>query len=132
VFAVSSFHGFKQFPQSNTFEEMNLNFVIGGFFGGTVFGIHWFSEAFYSIHDQLLRKDYFVGKDQTIYNFMATQYSDDILVVCTCLETNGGCGDSWFYFQQWYSSKAESIGDEGKCQTSPLNNMTEFLLQMKQ
>lgn len=133
VFVVDPFTNYKQPPESNnTFEEMGESkaFVIGGFFGGTIFGVQWFADTFYSIHDQFLSQNYFVGKDQKIYNWISIQYPEKILVSCSCLQKWRRCGDPWFYFQRWYSTRAKNA-ERGECGTVPVKNMTDFLLEQK-
>ncbi|TFK26312.1 hypothetical protein FA15DRAFT_616074 [Coprinopsis marcescibilis] len=40
----------------------------GSFLGGSPNAISWFSHTFYTYHDRYLSMNYFVGKDQTIFN----------------------------------------------------------------
>ncbi|OXA47695.1 protein HtrL [Folsomia candida] len=126
IFTVGRFPNYKPPPDSNTFEEMaEMDFVIGTFFGGTVYSINWFSRTFYAIHDVQLSLGEFVGKDQTLYNWIATQYPDRFRVVCSCQQILWNCRSGWFYFQEWYAG--EDVANED-CRSAPVSNMTDFLL----
>jgi hypothetical protein len=45
----------------------------------------------------------FVGKDQEIMNSIALLHLDKVFM----LDTRGSCGDPWFFFQPFLSSKEE-------------------------
>ncbi|XP_021963450.1 uncharacterized protein LOC110858874 [Folsomia candida] len=126
IFAVQKLPNFKPPPDHNTFDELGkVNFVEGGFFGGTAASINWFSRTFYALHDYQLAKGEFVGKDQTLYNWMATKYPNRFRVVCDCMQVPRDCGDRWFYFQKWYAEEDES---NEQCRNATVENMRDFLL----
>jgi hypothetical protein len=131
VFAVNKFINYNVYPNKNTFKEMSkVDFIIGTYFGGTIYSVNLFSRTFYQLHDQKLARNQFVGKDQTLYNWIVTNHPKKFFVVCSCLQVpwTTECGDVWFYFLLWYSE----IGQywNGPCNiTSNLRNMTDFLQQ---
>lgn len=128
VFTTQKFESYSPL-RGNNFSAMSANdFVIGGFFGGTVFSVKWFAGTFYALHDEYLaNKTLFVGKDQVLYNWIAVRHPDKFLVVCSCLEAESNCGSEWWYFQRWYGSRSE-VGD--RCRSSPVKSMTDFLLDV--
>ncbi len=98
-----------------------MNVIIGGYFGGTIPSVNWFSKTFYKLHDEKLAQNLFIGgKEQTLLNWIVTQYPERFFVVLSPTD----CGNVWFYFQFWYSSLSNV---KQTCQ-SELQHMTDFIL----
>lgn len=84
----------EQYPESDW-----VDIFEGGFFAGNREAIVNFSDSFWNIHDELLDKGHFIGKDQKIMNIYAIQKNRDRVVR---LRTwNVSCSrnyDPWFFF----------------------------------
>lgn len=88
-----------------------IDLIVGGFFGGTRQAVSWWSNMFYETHDAMMDKGYFVGKDQTIMNYILLRHKSKFFV--SYLQTYRGmigikdCDNAWFYFINWYSAEME-------------------------
>lgn len=120
-------HSFKQFPNSKIIDFLsNLNsmfffavynrkfkkdypkLLIGDFLEGTSFGgnkrsVIEYYDIFWKVHDIFLKKDKFIGKDQTIYNTIPIYYLQNITIFPSygfykCMESN-----QWFRFYNYYA-----------------------------
>ncbi|XP_035708100.1 uncharacterized protein LOC118435787 isoform X2 [Folsomia candida] len=126
VFSVANLDDLNLFRDAKTLEEMpNTSFLIGGFFGGTIYSIYWFNDTFYKLHNDWLSDGIFVGKDQVLYNWIAIRNPQRYRVVCSCEQVPWTCDDIWFYFQAWYSGKSSA------CSTASVKNMVEFLFRLR-
>jgi hypothetical protein len=93
----------------NTF-NVESNSIEGGFFAGSSIAIDTFAQSFYKIHDQRLKDNLFIGKDQTIMNYMA--YKTNLRIVFLRTWQLHDCNsnksllfyDSWFFYQHYLSS----------------------------
>lgn len=109
----------KDFHVSGAKEDI----IQGGFFGGKKDGIVQFTKLFYSMHDDLIMKGLFVGKEQTLLNLLILK--DPNLYIA--LDTTQSCGDPWFFFQQ-----ALSIKEVDRCNVTlqqafkPLTDLCEI------
>ncbi|OHT14605.1 hypothetical protein TRFO_42957 [Tritrichomonas foetus] len=85
----------------NRFHDMTIDFIEGGFFICSNQGVDLFYSEFWRIHNFLLQKHIFVGKDQTLYNylFFNSNYSIKILPLFASQNCN-----KWFGFYSFISS----------------------------
>lgn len=82
--------------QDLTFSLVDHDMIQGGFFAGKKEAISNFAGHFYAIHDRLIKKGLFVGKEQTLLNRLVLEKPDLYIAI----DTRQSCGDPWFFFQQ--------------------------------
>ena len=92
---------------SNDFSDSFIlkNLIEGGFFAGNKIAIKNFKNGFYKLHDQLLDRDIFVGKDQKIMNLYAFKTNKNEAVRLRTWNIN--CSkpyDQWFFYQRFLAS----------------------------
>jgi hypothetical protein len=80
--------------------QMSTGTIQGGFFGGSRKTTKTFYEHFFAIHDHMIKRDLFIGKDQNIMNVLAfEQFNDTVVRLRTfglnCVYNN----EDWFWFQ---------------------------------
>ena len=110
-----------------------VSFLPGSFFGGSPSTIAWWARTFYAYHDYYTSKNFFVGKDQTVFNSLLVLYNERIISVWVIdpeapaaniahdglfeylksfLRSNylGSCGSDWYYYQFWLSDRETRDG----------------------
>ena len=85
----------------------------------------WWARTFYAYHDYYMNKQFFIGKDQTVFNALLVLFNERIITVWThdpeapaanigidfqplkFIYRNflGSCGADWFYYQFWLSDR---------------------------
>jgi hypothetical protein len=89
-----------------------LNDIIEGtYWAGSPESIYSYAKKFYDIHDERFDMGFFVGKDQTIMNFITfkTQIKNYVRIrsteinLCNNSNSNKLAYDAWFFFQQYFS-----------------------------
>lgn len=77
---------------------INIDLLLGGFFGGSLNGILRFAEDFWYIHDRFLSEGFFVGKDQDLMNTLLFTTLRNATVVPFWRVDETKCGIRWLYF----------------------------------
>ena len=85
--------------------------IEGGFFAGSKSAIKLFANNFYEEHDKRLKSNLFIGKDQTIMNYIVYKLNNTNHVLlrawqlheCNLNKTNI-LFDPWFFYQQYFST----------------------------
>lgn len=85
----------------------------------------WWARTFYAYHDYYISKQFFVGKDQTVFNALLILFNERIITVWVYdpkapaanigldfqplkfIYRNflGSCGPEWYYYQFWLSDR---------------------------
>jgi len=91
----------------NTF-NVESNSIEGGFFAGSSKAINNFANLFYKIHDERLKDNLFIGKDQTIMNYIAYKTNLRVVFLRTwelydCNLNKSIIYDLWFFYQNYLS-----------------------------
>lgn len=89
-------------------------FIEGTFFGGNKFAIKNVFHKYYELKKKYMQKGSFIGNDQPIMSSLILSNKKDFLVLNS---TDIPCMDSWFFFQQYFASDAESLD---QCQPNRL------------
>ena len=122
---------FGQITNVNDRNNFNIetNSLEGGFFCGSRKAIIDYTKLFYDIHDKRLRENLFIGKDQTIINFITYKLDK---FKCVFLRTwelhncnsnkNNIIFDVWFFYQQ-YLSQINSFNCDFNKRLSILTNL---------
>lgn len=127
VFATCKLFFDKSVNEISFSDLSKVNFIVGGFFGGTAEAVRWWSKIFYETHQVMMDNGFFVGKDQTLMNHIVLHNKSKIFV--TYFEASAetarteDCADEWFYFINWYSAEIER---NPCCPTYPLYNLDDF------
>ncbi len=82
----------------------------------------------FSLHWNQLKKGVFVGKDQTLYNWIALMYPEYFFVVPCCMPNSFKDSD-WFYFEKWYALDNER--DDLLLEKEKKENEKQFYIQRK-
>lgn len=102
--------------------RIQLKFFTGSFFGGSPSAISWWNQTFYAYHDYwLFQMDYFVGKDQTVFNSLFLLFPERFITMWLHDPQApnyvglpgwplGPCGPTWFYFQFYLASEEDVAG----------------------
>lgn len=125
VFVVRKF----MFEENITYDDLSKteDFIVGGFFGGTLASVKWWSEMFYETHNMMIEKGFFVGKDQTLMNYILLRHKSNFLVSylqpIRWMKGIKDCNNAWFYFINWYSVETERTPC---CPIYPIHKMEDF------
>ena len=99
------------FSQIGKIEEKEYtpktDIIEGGFFGGTPNALANFKTHFYNLHDDWLRKNYFIGKDQTMMNILTFETHKSMIARLNAFEFNCNMDfkNEWFFYQIYFGSK---------------------------
>lgn len=72
----------------------------GGFFAGTASTMKWFCTEYYKLHDEMILRGEFVGKEETLMNMILLQYPERVSIIPSFTTR-----DPWFYFEPFLLSK---------------------------
>ena len=98
---------------NETAVEILGDFIEGTFYAGSPQSIISYAKLFYDVHDKRFKEGLFVGKDQTIMNYIAYKTEPKNYVrlrtlemhVCNENQTDkNNYYDLWFFYQQYFSS----------------------------
>jgi hypothetical protein len=107
---------FGQTAHVNNESEVNINgnYIEGGFFAGTPQAIIEYAKLFYEVHDKRFTEGLFIGKDQTIMNYIAYKTNPKNYVRLRTLDMHV-CNqnpndkkiyfDLWFFYQHYFSKQ---------------------------
>ena len=101
--------------------DSTSNHVEGTFFAGSLRAVRRYYSQFYAVHDELLERNEFVGKDQKIMNIAAVERSPERSCLLWAPELLSEClpsVDIWFFYQLYFAAQQQ---DE-----SAANNRTRF------
>ena len=79
--------------------------IEGGFFAGSKIAIRNFKETFYKLHDELMDRNIFVGKDQKMMNLYAFKTNRDQVVRIRTWNLKCPKYDEWFFYQKFLAQK---------------------------
>ncbi|KAJ6512121.1 hypothetical protein C8R47DRAFT_1093613 [Mycena vitilis] len=94
----------------------------GSFFGGSPSTVAWWRRTFYAYHDLYIKRDIFVGKDQTLINAIFLLFPSRLIAVwlgdpgapehigrLPVVDEGalGNCGAEWFYYQFWLATASD-------------------------
>ena len=100
---------------SNVKNETEVNIgndhIEGTFFAGSPKAIMSYSNLFYDVHDKRLAEGFFIGKDQTIMNYIAFKTISKNYVrlrtldmhICNHNKDTRNYYDPWFFYQYYFS-----------------------------
>ena len=102
------------YGQINKIDENNVNpisnIIEGTFFAGSKNASEKIVNAFYLMHDQLYDKGVFIGKDQTIMNYLT--YVKKLGSIKKLRTWSLDCSteyDQWFFYQYFFASSNQYI-----------------------
>lgn len=79
------------------------DFIEGGFFMGNKNAIQWFENNFWNLHDSRMKKNYFIGKDETLMNLLA--FEPKTMYSIVRLNADNDCTyERWFFYQYFLAS----------------------------
>lgn len=85
-----------------------LDIIEGTFFAGSLRAIHSYYHAFFELHDALMDRGYFIGKDQTIINLLtfSSAYRKRIVRLKVFGQKCDVAYDPWFWYQLYFSNES--------------------------
>lgn len=89
--------------------------IEGTFFAGSKKALEKLFDAYYRVHDDFYENGIFVGKDQTIMNYLAFYFSKQLIVKLQTTRLN--CSDwydKWFFYQYYFAHRDEYICSEDR------------------
>lgn len=92
---------------SDDLSDFEVNDIIqGGIIAGNKKSIDSLFKNYYSIHDERVRKDRFVGKDQILMNYLAFRYFNSTTIkLRTWKLTCSKSYDRWFFYQYFFAKQ---------------------------
>ncbi|CAF0935603.1 unnamed protein product [Brachionus calyciflorus] len=92
------------FGQINDEKGLYHDLIEGGFFAGTSEALKILTESFYNLHDLMIEKGEFIGKDQTMMNKLAfSLIKDKVIRLRTWDLECDSHYDKWFFYQIYLS-----------------------------
>ena len=79
-------------------------FIQAGFFAGSAKAVRHFSDAFYRLHDVMLRSNEYGGEEQKTLNLMTLDESyKQNIVALKAYSTETNCSDNRLKYYEWYA-----------------------------
>lgn len=87
-----------------------------GFFAGTKQAVQIISKNYYSLHDELLKRGHFVGKEQNLMNILTFDEitKKDVTRLRTFELSCNQKYDPWLFYQYFFANDSEYICSEDR------------------
>ena len=101
---------------------LKMNLIEGTFMAGSAKAVHWWTDMYYKTIEDYRRRNFFIGKDQSVMNVIALVHAHRLNML---LPFRTLCGDVWFAFGPLFADPQQrrNLSFSDSCQKQNLSKL---------